>query len=135
MGTPRLRYFQLVFTPKERRRRQRIAASQRERWAGRHALDAEIAGRLFRLIVGRGGGISPREEELLPILLDRAIRCAPERERRSLERFRAVLAAGRRIKVGTYPADVVAGDALTALDRARDLLADDAALRRATDAL
>lgn len=87
----------------------------------RLVLYAEVAAKLRHAVAL---GADPKS--LLPAV-DALLAAAPtEAERRRWRAWRAPLAVGRRIKLSSFPTELLVGDDLKVLERARELLEDPA---------
>lgn len=112
--------------PRTADERAAISAGQRRAWAERRRADdyRAICAAVFAL------ESAPSRFPALLFLYRAAARIAPDVDRPRWERRLEVVAAGRRVRVSTFPAQVIAGDDLAALETIRsaatvaDLLED-----------
>lgn len=105
--------------------RLKISAAQRARHETRHAEEAYRRAKVH--FYAAVGDEAPNDE--LIELLERLIQLAPADERARWERWHgAASRPGAKLRISVFPADVLAGDNLAAVEYARAELADDEAL-------
>ena len=107
--------------------RAKIAASQHARWEARKTEDA------YRRVVAHYYAAVEDEAPPAELLaqLDKLLTLCPANEASRWSRWRRAAARpGSKLRIAVFPAEVLAGDDLAAVERARRELQDDAALEQ-----